>query len=300
MQQKQKIIGIVLLVIVLGVGLFTVINHGRESTDDAAIEAHVIPISSRISGYITKLNIKDNQPVKKGDVLVEIDPLDYQLRLDAQRALVASAEVLARNASVNSKRQQAIGETAGSRREIDNAVATEQSAIAVYNNAKSQLAIAEKDFADTKIIAPEDGIITMRSAENGAYITPGKELFSIVTPERWVVANFKEVQITHMRGGEKVDIHIDAYPNLKLKGVVDSIMNGTGGRFSAFPPENATGNFVKIVQRVPVKILLNTLPENNEVLGAGLSVTATVYVDEDGKANTPNAEELPAPSSVQK
>ncbi|MDX1922171.1 MAG: HlyD family secretion protein [Alphaproteobacteria bacterium] len=291
MQKKQKIIGIVLLVIVLGWGLFTLANKGREITDDATIEAHVIPISSRISGYISKLNIKDNQSVKKGEVLVEIDPLDYQLRLDAQRALVASAEVLAKNASINAKRQQAIGETAGSRREIDNAIANEQSAIAVYNNAKSQLAIAEKDFADTKILAPEDGVITMRNAEKGAYITPGKELFSIVTPERWVVANFKEVQITHMRGGEKADIHIDAYPHLKLKGVVDSIMHGTGARFSAFPPENATGNFVKIVQRVPVKILLNTLPENNEVLGAGLSVIATVYVDEDAPQTGPDAKE---------
>ncbi len=287
MQQKQKIIGIVLLVIVLGWGIFTLANKGRESTDDAAIEAHVIPVSSRISGYISKLNIKDNQAIKKGDVLVEIDPLDYQLRLDAQRALVASADVLAKNASINAKRQQAIGEAAGSRREIDNAIANEQSAIAVLNNAKSQLAIAEKDFADTKITAPDDGVITMRTAEAGAYITPGKELFSIVTPPRWVVANFKEVQITRMRSGQKVDIHIDAYPDLKLKGVVDSIMNGTGGRFSAFPPENATGNFVKIVQRVPVKILFHTPPEGSEVLGAGLSVIATVYVDEE----KPSAEE---------
>ncbi|MBY0428086.1 MAG: HlyD family secretion protein [Alphaproteobacteria bacterium] len=281
MQKKQNIIGIILTVILLGYGLFHFINKGHEYTDDAVIEAHVVPVSSRISGYITKLNIKDNQPIKKGDVLVEIDPRDYQLKLDAQRALVASAEVLAKNASVNSRRQQAIGETAGSRREIDNAIASEQSAIAVYNNAKAQLAIAEKDFADSKIIAPDDGIVTMRSAETGAYVTPGKQLFSLVTPERWVVANFKEVQITHMRSGQKVELHIDAYPNLKLTGIVDSIMQGTGARFSAFPPENATGNFVKIVQRVPVKILLNTMPENNEVLGAGLSVTATVSIDEN-------------------
>mgnify|MGYP003385613311 CR=1 FL=1 len=285
MQKKQKIIGIVLIVILLGYGLFHAMNSGREYTDNASIDAHVIPISSRISGYITKLNIKDNQQVKKGDVLIEIDPRDYQLRLDAQRALVASAEVLSKNASVNSRRQQAIGETAGSRREIDNAVAGEQSAIAVFNNAKVQLAIAEKDFADTKIIAPDDGIVTMRNAETGAYITPGKELFSLVTPERWIIANFKEVQITKMRSGQKVDIHIDAYPDLKLTGIVDSIMEGTGARFSAFPPENATGNFVKIVQRVPVKILLNTLPKDNEVLGVGMSVTATVFTDDQPKTN---------------
>lgn len=286
MQTKQKIIGAILLVLAAGYGTFTLMSKGHETTDDAVIEAHVVPVSSRISGYITALRVKDNQPVKKGDVLVEIDPRDYQLKLDAQRALVASAEVLAKNATINSKRQQAIGETAGSRREIDNAIATEQSAIAVYNNAKSQLAIAEKDFADTKIIAPDDGVITMRSAETGAYITPGKTLFSIVTPERWVVANFKEVQITHMRGGEKADIHIDAYPDLKITGIVDSIMHGTGARFSAFPPENATGNFVKIVQRVPVKILLNTIPQNGEVLGAGLSVIATVHVDDTHPSST--------------
>lgn len=293
MQKKQKIIATILFVILLSYGGLVFLNHGQETTDDAAIEAHIIPISARISGYITRLNIKDNQPVKKGDVLAEIDPLDYKLKLDAQRALVASAEVLAKNAAVNSKRQQAIGETAGSRREIDNAIATEQSALAVYSNAKAQLAIAEKDFSDTRIIAPEDGIVTMRNAEAGAYITPGKQLFSLVTPERWIVANFKEVQITDMRHGQKVKLRIDAYPHLELTGVVDSIMQGTGARFSAFPPENATGNFVKIVQRVPVKILLDKMPDHTITLGAGLSVIATVYVNEAKPASTTPSHDTP-------
>ncbi|WP_051908462.1 HlyD family secretion protein [Candidatus Odyssella acanthamoebae] len=253
------------------------VQLGKESTDDATLEAHTIPICPKVPGYIATLHVKDNQHVKKGDLLVEIDPLDYQLRVESAKANLASAEVSAKNAVVNAKRQLAIGKAAGTQKEIDNALTAEATAKAAVDSVKAQLSIAEKDLADTQIIAPEDGVVTMRTAEQGAYVTTGKQLFMIVGRERWVVANFKETQLTDMRAGQKVNIEIDAYPDLKLEGLVDSIQNGTGARFSAFPPENATGNFVKIVQRVPVKITFKQPELEGITLGPGLSVYPTVY-----------------------
>ncbi len=279
MQKKQKIIVTFLGAVALLIAIFWLIGHGRESTDDATMEAHATPISSKVPGYISALNVRDNQVVKKGDVLVEIDPRDYQLKLDAAKALYASAEASAKNAEINARRQLAIGHAAGTQKDIDNATTAQGTAKAVMDNARAQLALAEKDLADTKIVAPEDGVITMRTAELGAYASTGQTLFTLVGNERWVVANFKEVQITDMLAGQPVDITVDAYPSLKLKGHVDSIQRGTGARFSAFPAENATGNFVKIVQRVPVKIILDTPVPDDVVLGPGLSVHPTVHTN---------------------
>ena len=107
------------------------------------------------------------------------------------------------------------------------------------------------------VTAPQDGWITKRNVEAGNYVTPGQQIFSIVTPDVWITANFKENQLDRMRPGQKVKIEVDAYPQLDLRGHVDSIQLGSGSKFTAFPPENATGNFVKIVQRVPVKIVID-------------------------------------------
>jgi membrane fusion protein (multidrug efflux system) len=276
-QKKRRVIGIFLLVVALVVVGWWLINRGKESTDDAVIEAHTIAVSAKVPGYIVALHVMDNQAIKKGDVLAEIDPRDYELRVAAAKANLASAEASAGNATVNAKRQLTIGKAAGTQRDIDNALATASTANAAVEYAKTELAIAEKDLADTKLIAPEDGVIAMRTAEEGEYVTTGEQLMMVVGTDRWVVANFKEVQLTDMRPGQKADISIDAYPSLKLTGHVDSIQRGTGARFSAFPPENATGNFVKIVQRVPVKIFFDSAIPADIVLGPGLSVHPTVY-----------------------
>jgi membrane fusion protein (multidrug efflux system) len=126
------------------------------------------------------------------------------------------------------------------------------------------------------IRAPQDGWVTKREVEKGDYVQVGQQLFSIVSPEVWVTANFKENELTHMRAGQHVSIAVDAYPNLKLKGHVDSIQLGSGGRFTAFPAENATGNFVKIVQRVPVKIVIDSGMNPRQPLPLNLSVDPTV------------------------
>ncbi len=144
--------------------------------------------------------------------------------------------------------------------------------------ARAQLEQAELNLSYCEIRAPSDGWITKRSVQFGSFLQAGVSLFSIVTPQVWVTANFKESQLTRMRAGDQVKIGVDAYPDLDLRGHVDSIQLGSGARFSAFPAENATGNFVKIVQRVPVKILIDSGLPNDHPLPYGLSVTPKVYL----------------------
>lgn len=143
--------------------------------------------------------------------------------------------------------------------------------------AEAQLQKAKLNVEWTEIKAPHDGWISKRNVEQGNFVTAGQSLLSIVEPEIWVIANYKETQITDMRPGQKVKIAVDAYPFMNLKGHVDSIQAGTGSVFSAFPPENATGNYVKIVQRVPVKILIDQGLDPKLPLAMGLSVVPTVY-----------------------
>jgi membrane fusion protein (multidrug efflux system) len=130
----------------------------------------------------------------------------------------------------------------------------------------------------TKIAAPESGRVTRKSVEQGAYIQVGQTLMSIVPDQVWVTANFKETQLTHMHPNQKVAIKVDAYPGKKFEGHVESIQSGTGERFSVLPPENATGNYVKVVQRIPVKIVLDTPPDPNFRLAPGMSVEPTVNI----------------------
>ena len=144
--------------------------------------------------------------------------------------------------------------------------------------AQASLEQAKLNLGWTVIRAPHDGWIAQRNVEQGNYVNVGQNLFAIVQPEIWITANFKETQLAHMQAGQLVDITVDAYPQLHLKGHVDSVQLGSGGQFSAFPPENATGNFVKIVQRVPVKILIDGGLDPNLPLPIGLSVEPTVHI----------------------
>ncbi|POF63358.1 multidrug export protein EmrA [Novacetimonas maltaceti] len=148
---------------------------------------------------------------------------------------------------------------------------------AQVHEAEARLRQAELNLEWTTIRAPHDGWISQRNIERGTLAQAGQAVFSIVEPEVWVIANYKETQLANMRPGQKVDIAVDAYPFLKLKGHVDSLQLGTGSTFSAFPPENATGNYVKIVQRVPVKILIDEGLRPDVPLSLGLSVEPTVY-----------------------
>ncbi len=154
-----------------------------------------------------------------------------------------------------------------------------QEAEAQVTQAQAQLETAELNLAYTHVTAPQDGWVTRRNVEMGNYLQPGTQIMALVTPEVWVTANFKESQLNRMRPGQRVEFEVDAYPSLKLRGHVDSIQLGSGSRFSAFPAENATGNFVKIVQRVPVKLVIDSGLDPNLPLPLGLSVVPTVYFE---------------------
>lgn len=346
MSAKQSKIGIFLLLALmaaLAAGFYLFLHWGEVSTDDAALDGRVVAISADVPGYVKTLNIDDNQRVKQGDVLLEIDPADYIIRrdkaqavldaakaaasashtnvettqvsapsnLDAAQAQVTSAEANWDKATSDLKRMQRLSSEARSQEQLDQAVATEKAAKSTLEDARAKLrtaqtapqviaqaqadseelgakvkqaeadlAQAEKDLNDTKVLAPMDGRISKRGVERGEYVQTGQQLASLVSNDIWVTANFKENQLKHMRAGQKVSIAIDAFPDLKLEGKVDSIQSGTGARFSAFPPENATGNFVKIVQRVPVKIIFDKQPDANLALGPGMSVVPIVHTDD--------------------
>ncbi len=144
--------------------------------------------------------------------------------------------------------------------------------------AEANLATAEVNLSYTEIRAPQDGYVTERNVDLGTYVQAGQQSFYLVAPQVWVLANFKENQLAHMRPGQKVTMTVDSYPDLTLHGHVDSIQAGSGARFSAFPAENATGNYVKIVRRVPVKIDIDSGLPTDKSLPLGLSVEPSVTV----------------------
>ncbi len=313
----------------------------EESTDDAFTAGRTITIAPHVAGYVTELAVNDNQFVHQGQVLMRIDPRDYQATRDSAQAALQQArgqlesarfsvEVAKKNfpgqlkqaqgqllvaqgeaylAQSEYKRQHNIAHAATTQQAIDQSTAQMQQAQGQLQQAQGNVeqntpvdsnigsagtrvaqqegtlaqAMAQEETADlnlewTVIRAPNDGWIAQRNVERGNYVQSAQSLFSIVQPEVWIVANFKETQLTRMRPGQPVKISIDAYPSIHLSGHVDSIQKGSGGQFSAFPPENATGNFVKIVQRVPVKIIIDDGLDPNLPLPLGLSVEPTVTV----------------------
>jgi len=161
--------------------------------------------------------------------------------------------------------------------QIEQAAATVAEREAQLQQAEAQLEQADLNLGYTEVRAPVDGFITMRSVQLGSYLAVGQSMFLIVTDDAWVTANFKEAQIGRMRAGDPVDLEVDAYSGYQLHGHVQSIQYGSGSKFSAFPAENATGNFVKIVQRIPVKIVIDSGLDPNRPLPLGLSVTPTVH-----------------------
>lgn len=402
------------LVLIAAIAGIVYYLHSRsfESTDNAFIEGSVIQVSPRVPGQVVKVYVTDNQRVRKGDLLVELDARDYELRvaetkarlLDAQARLssaqsgvdltsdvtgaalaqAAAALEAARNqvevltarlqqedadvkAAEAAFHQSEAGRTAAeaaakraeadalryrnlykkdevSRQTLDRAEAEEKaskanleaashavsgararmeqaasaraataSALQQANNLAKQAAgrlqearagskqvriresevqsvraqieqldsmsrSAELNLSFTKVYAPEDGTVTRKSVEPGNFVQVGQTLMAIVTDRLWVVANFKETQLTHMKPGQPVDIRIDAYPQYRLKGKIDSIQTGTGARFSLLPAENATGNYVKVIQRTPVKITFaDPLPADIRI-GPGMSVEPRVRV----------------------
>jgi membrane fusion protein (multidrug efflux system) len=151
-------------------------------------------------------------------------------------------------------------------------------AVAEVARAKAAVGAAELDLSYTKVVAQQDGRVTRKTVEPGQWVQAGQAMFALVPSDVWVLANFKETQLEHMKPGQEVEIGVDAYPGVKFKGHVDSIQMGAGARFSLLPPENATGNYVKVVQRVPVKIVFDGRIDPKYVVGPGMSVEPEVKV----------------------
>ena len=321
----------------------------HESTDDAFIEGHIVAIAPQISGPVAKVLVQDNQEVKKGDLLVEIDPSDYDAAvrqrgasidtaranlkavlsvLELMAAKVTTAEAAAKQAHAQAAASRATCERAQadlkraeplfrngtiSSQDYDAAIATareseatlkadEESAAAAdsrvtearatwtatgagvdlaraqVTQAQTDSHTAELDLSYTKIYAPKDGRVTRKSVEPGSYVQTGQALMAVVPRDVWVVANFKETQLADIRPGQPVELKVDAFPGTLYRGHVDSIQSGSGTRFSLLPPENAAGNFVKVVQRVPVKILFDQQPDGGQTIGPGMSVMPWVQV----------------------
>jgi membrane fusion protein, multidrug efflux system len=421
------IIGAVALLAAIIFGLrYYLYARSHESTDDAFIDGDIVQISPKVQGHVLRIHVSDNQQVKKGDLLVEIDPADFQARLDQARAGLQEAEsrqnaanqnVALTEANTRAATQQAsagvraaragvrgaeaqvttaqgrLGQTRAavrtaqenvrqaqaqvvaaqaeatrantdlarfqmlydrdevSRQQLDQAVAAartatanleaartrtsateaqvaearaaEQAAVGTVQQAQSQVggtqaqvgeaagrlaaantapqqvavsqaqvqtttatieqaraavAEAELNLSYTKIYAPEDGRVTRKTAQEGQLMQVGQPLMALVTGDIWVTANFKETQLNEIQPGQPVELTVDAYPGKTFKAHIDSIQSGSGARFSLLPPENATGNYVKVVQRVPVKIVFDEAIDPRYVLGPGISVTPEVKV----------------------
>ncbi|HBV40575.1 MAG TPA: multidrug export protein EmrA [Erwinia sp.] len=341
--KKPLIILAIVVVVMIVVGFyFWFTSRNIETTDDAFTESDAVTIAPKASGYVTRLLVTDNQRVKKGDLLVVIDPQDNQAQRDqaqaqlglavaqlhqaqAQLALSrvqypaqkdqalaqqAKAEANFLNAQEDYKRQRGVDPRATSQRNIDAASAQLRSAKAELESAKAQVEVASQiqlqirqqetnvearqqqveqakaqlntanlNLSYTEVRAPYDGFVTKRNVQVGTLVQAGTSLFSLVSPNVWVTANYKESQLERMNPGDKVSISVDAWPDMKLEGHVESIQMGSGSRFSTFPSENATGNYVKIVQRVPVKIVIDKGLDPNKPLPLGLSVEPEVTVE---------------------
>ncbi|MBX7101710.1 MAG: HlyD family secretion protein [Myxococcaceae bacterium] len=382
-RRRVMIIGVVGLLVVGGYGALRVLTANRQTTDDAQVEADVVPLAPRVGGQVLRVLVHDNAVVKKGDVLVELDPADLQARLkqaegelaaakaqasaadaqvqvseagargglssaraqvsttvaqvssaDAQiasaKAQVQRAESDARKAQNDLERTQKLrAANAVPQERLDNAQSSFDSAQASVAAARAQLSAAEEarrvaqsrvaeatgmldsntpidakiaaaragaelaharvttaeaaldlarlNLSYTSVRAPADGIISKLTAHEGQLLAPSQPVAELVPAQSYVVANFKETQIGAMKPGQSVDIEVDAFSGKHFEGKIESLSGGTGSRFSLLPPDNASGNFVKVVQRVPVRIAWNV--PDGLAMRAGLSAVVTVHTE---------------------
>ena len=311
--KKPVIITLGFVVLAL-IAYFIIDTIKYQSTDDAYVETTTVSVAPKVSGQIVEVLIKDNQRVNEGDLVARIDDTDYKIKVDQMTAQYERALLNQQNAKANLKAASTNIDVA--KKDLDRyknlyeAGAVSKQALdaaqAKYDNSKAQLVTAEqslfsdndskvadadlkvlkaqKDQAEvnlsyTNIYAPQSGTVASRRVEKGMYVQVGTPLFTIVPDDIWVVANFKENQLRHMKPGQPVDIKVDTYPNKIFKGKVDSIQRSSGAKASLFPPENAVGSFVKIVQRIPVKIIFTEEidPEQYNVV-PGMSVVPKVRV----------------------
>lgn len=349
----------ILLVVAAGFLVWYVAGHWNrwtgaarfESTDDAYTAGDVTPLAAKVSGYIATVGVADYQTVHAGDLIAEIDPVDYSAQLlqaeaslaaaqanlanianqkDVQRALIRQAEATIEATQADhlrydleAKRQRDLLQTriagteqlveqadANARRtnaqlQLNNAQLDQQKALlasldvqenqlqAQVRGAEAQMQLARNNLGYTKIVSPADGMVGQRQVRVGQFVNVGTQVISVVPlPRIWVIANYKETQMTNVRLNQPVRVAVDAFPALKLTGHVDSWSPGSGSTFALLPPDNATGNFTKVVQRMPVKIVLDDNPALGTLVRPGLSVEATIDTgDAEARAPTPGSTE---------
>ena len=287
--KKVLIIAGLVLVLLLVAGFFYYL-HARNfvSTEDAYTTGHLHEISARVAGTVETLNVEDNQLVKAGQVLVALDPRDYEVALQKAHAqqVQAQAQVTQRHAAADraeadrQKAQSDYDRTTGlfqkdfkavSKAEVDSVTAALKNAQAALDSVKADLQVgeagvvnadafvhdAELQLSYTTVKSPVDGLVSRRTVETGKRIQPGQALMAVVPRDIWILANYKETQLAKVRPGQHAMVKVDAVPDHEFSAHVDSLQSGTGSSFALLPPDNATGNFTKIVQRVPVKIVFD-------------------------------------------
>ena len=307
------IFGVIIAILIAAFLIFEATKY--QSTDDAYVETTTVSVSPKVSGQIVKVLVKDNQQVKAGDIVAVIDKVDYDVKLQQAKAAYDRALLNQQNAHANlnaanseielakkdvERYQNLYKAGAVSKQTLDKAVTylesiqarqiTAEQAIfsanpsqaskvadAELNVLKAQKRAAELALEYTDIVAPIDGTVSGKKVEVGMMVQPGSPLFVIVPNDVWIIANYKETQIRGMKKGMPVDIKIDSYPNKVFKGEIDSIQRSSGAKSSLFPPENAVGSFVKIVQRIPVKIVFTEKidPEEYQII-PGMSVVPKI------------------------
>jgi membrane fusion protein, multidrug efflux system len=306
-----------------------------ERTDDAYVQADTVSVVPKVAGYVTSLRVTDNSRFKANDLLVEIDPRDFEVAVkiaeaNLQSAQAARANVLEqfaqqnhmvaaaeatitsdramlqysqqqfdryndlaqRGAGTEQRQQEAVSDVGQKTATLDHdlaALAAAQAEVRVLQSRgrqadatillqQAELDQARLNLSYTKIFAGADGSVANKTVQVGNFVQPGQTLFAAVPTEAYIIANFKETQLEHMRVGQRVRVRIDAFPNRYIDGHVDSFQRGTGSNFALLPPENATGNFVKVVQRIPVKIVLDGPAGALLAISPGMSVEPTVTI----------------------
>jgi len=316
-------------------------NARIQVTDDASVRAELTRLSSRVAGEVLTVAFNDFQHVRKGDLLIQIDPADYQAQVDQAEAGVLGAQAALENLSnqvelqyatiaqaeagrtsaeaqevearQENERQQSLSQTeAGTRQRFEQATAayakaqadvrasraviaaqrhqlevlqgTKKQRAADLEAAKATLAAAKLKLGYTRIVAPFDGIVSERQAQASDYVNIGTSLISVVPlPNVYVIANYKETQLTHVKPGQPVEITVDSFPRETLHGRVERISPASGSQFALLPPDNATGNFTKVVQRIPVRIALDKGQPLLERLLPGMSVVTSIDTGDAGK-----------------
>jgi membrane fusion protein (multidrug efflux system) len=264
-KKKRKFLLIPLLLLTALIGRWIVSEFTTESTDDAFVTGHVHIVGARIAGTVIDVPANDNQAVKKGDVLIKLDPKDFEVALKI-------AEANSVKAHVNLKKW-------GDGNLHPNEMVQKNIDAATVAAMDASLEQAKLNLQYTEVRAFEDGKIGNRAVETGQQVAPAQALMALVEPIPWVIANYKEHQAAVIRPGQRAEISVDAIPEKTFTGHVDSIAPGSGATFSLLPPDNATGNFTKIVQRIPVKVVFDadSIKGYEDRLTAGMSVSVTIH-----------------------